>query len=69
MVYCVGILICSQTLGVGWHENIRIIFDIKPNLENRQVFDRREIPFLNDSINKSIAVEIPAFDVGIFRWE
>ena len=32
-------LISSQTLGVGRHENVRILFDIKPDLENRQIFD------------------------------
>jgi hypothetical protein len=34
-----------------------------------ELLSGREIPFLHDNMNKSIAVEIPAYDVGIFRWE
>jgi hypothetical protein len=29
----------------------------------------REIPFLHDIMNKSIAAEAPVYDVGILRWE
>jgi len=28
-----------------------------------------EISFANDSRNNSMMVEVPAYDVGIFRWE
>jgi hypothetical protein len=34
-----------------------------------ELLSGREIPFLHDNMNKSIAVEVPAYDVGIFRWE
>lgn len=34
-----------------------------------ELLSGREVPFLRDSMNKSIVVEVPAYDVGIFRWE
>jgi hypothetical protein len=29
----------------------------------------RELPFTKDSDGYSIVAEVPAYDVGIFRWE
>ena len=34
-----------------------------------ELLSGREIPFANDSENSSITVEVPPYDVGIFRWQ
>ena len=39
LAYCALMLIHCQPLNAGQHENVRIIFDIKPDVENRQVFE------------------------------
>ena len=39
LAYCALMLICCQPLNAGQQKNVRIIFDIKPDSANRQVFE------------------------------